>query len=109
VAGLENGADDYLVKPFAFDELLARVRALGRRANPELTSSEELRVGDLVLDLVTHRARRSDHQELELQAGGDDVPHHPRTSLENERPIACRIDVILSALLPATEPRIHAR
>jgi two-component system, OmpR family, copper resistance phosphate regulon response regulator CusR len=56
VLGLDSGADDYLVKPFAFAELSARVRALVRRANgPEPT---QRRVGDLVLDLEQRRARR---------------------------------------------------
>jgi DNA-binding response OmpR family regulator len=48
VAGLDQGADDYLTKPFVFDELLARIRALIRR---EQASAVELRVGGLVLDL----------------------------------------------------------
>jgi DNA-binding response OmpR family regulator len=56
VSGLDAGADDYLVKPFAFDELIARVRALTRRRAP--TRSTELSVGDLMLDTITHRARR---------------------------------------------------
>jgi DNA-binding response OmpR family regulator len=58
VAGLDSGADDYLVKPFAFDELLARVRALSRRFAPPGSSTDELRVGELVLDLHAHVARR---------------------------------------------------
>lgn len=53
IAGLDSGADDYLTKPFAFEELLARVRALLRR---EQASSTELRVGDLVLDLKRRTA-----------------------------------------------------
>jgi DNA-binding response OmpR family regulator len=58
VRGLDAGADDYLVKPFAFDELLARVRALGRR-RAEPLGTTQLRVGDLTLDLVRHEARRT--------------------------------------------------
>jgi len=57
VRGLDAGADDYLVKPFAFEELLARVRALGRRRT-ELMGVTQLKVGDLVLDLHRHEARR---------------------------------------------------
>jgi two-component system copper resistance phosphate regulon response regulator CusR len=50
VRGLDSGADDYLVKPFAFPELLARVRALCRRSSPE--TSPRLRIADLELDVV---------------------------------------------------------
>jgi two-component system OmpR family response regulator len=58
VAGLDNGADDYLVKPFAFAELLARLRALARRGEPERPSV--LGVGDLTLDPATHAVRRGE-------------------------------------------------
>jgi DNA-binding response OmpR family regulator len=51
VQGLELGADDYLVKPFEFDELLARIRAVLRRRNPEL--SRVIRAGDLTIDTAT--------------------------------------------------------
>ncbi|MBN2469231.1 MAG: response regulator transcription factor, partial [Anaerolineae bacterium] len=57
VAGLELGADDYMVKPFAFDELLARIRALFRRAQPS-SAPEVLRFSDLTLDTGTRRAQR---------------------------------------------------
>jgi DNA-binding response OmpR family regulator len=56
VEGLNAGADDYLPKPFALDELIARVRALGRRAGEQ--SSPILRVADLTLDTVSRVARR---------------------------------------------------
>ncbi len=56
VRGLEQGADDYLVKPFAFVELLARVRALLRRGQP---APERLQVGDLALDCIRRKVTRS--------------------------------------------------
>ncbi len=56
VAGLDRGADDYLVKPFAFPELVARIRALLRRGRTDLVL--RLKVGDLSMDLVTRRVDR---------------------------------------------------
>lgn len=65
VTGLDRGADDYLVKPFAFRELLARLRALSRRDTQH--SSAVLQIGNLSLDTVTHKARRGEKQ-IELTA-----------------------------------------
>jgi len=64
VRGLDAGADDYLPKPFAFQELLARIRALGRR-KVQARESLRLQVSDLTLDLQRRRAER-DGQTIEL-------------------------------------------
>jgi two-component system response regulator MprA len=86
VAGLDAGADDYLVKPFAFDELLARIRALLRRAGNE--QPELLSFADLTLDTSTHEVRRggrtidltlTEYQLLEL------FMRHPRQVLSRDR------------------------
>lgn len=58
VRGLDTGADDYVVKPFAMSELVARMRALLRRSRPELVD-ERLEYADLVLDRAEHRVTRS--------------------------------------------------
>jgi heavy metal response regulator len=65
VAGLDSGSDDYLTKPFAFAELLARVRALLRRS--EMDRGAEIRFADLRLDPVTHKVWRKD-REIDLTA-----------------------------------------
>jgi len=86
VAGLDAGADDYLVKPFAYDELLARVRALLRRREP--AGRELLHCADLVMDVSGHEVRRGD-RVLELTALQFDVLEqflrHPRQVLERDR------------------------
>ena len=73
VAGLNAGADDYLVKPFAFAEVLARVRAVLRRSRPDEIG--RLRVGDLEIDPATHRVTRGD-RPLELTVKEFDVLYH---------------------------------
>lgn len=65
VAGLDLGADDYLVKPFAFSELLARIRTILRR--PPVRETAVLRVADLEIDLVGHKAARGGRR-LDLTA-----------------------------------------
>ena len=65
VTGLDNGADDYLTKPFAFDELLARIRVILRRRSNE--ASNRLVLGDLIMDLATHQVTRAG-TEISLSA-----------------------------------------
>jgi DNA-binding response OmpR family regulator len=65
VEGLNSGADDYLIKPFSFDELLARIRALLRR--PEVAQSNVIKVGDLSLDTLNFNVQR-DGRAIELSA-----------------------------------------
>ena len=85
VIGLDAGADDYLVKPFAFDELLARIRALLRRAAP--TQPEVLHFADLSLDTGTRQAFRAD-RAIDLTAKEYELlelfMRHPRQVLTRE-------------------------
>jgi two-component system, OmpR family, response regulator len=87
IEGLRSGADDYLTKPFAIDELLARIHALLRRA-PYSEPPRALAVGDLVLDPATRRARRGD-REIELTAKEFVLLHYlmanPGTALSRSR------------------------
>jgi len=85
VHGLDSGADDYVVKPFALEELMARVRALLRRREPEART--ELRFSDLVLDTASREARRGD-RVIELSAKEFDLLslflRNPRRVLSRE-------------------------
>src|SRR5215510_2975929 len=84
VRGLDSGADDYLVKPFAYEELLARVRALLRRTAP----ADHLRFGDVRLEPSSREAWRAD-RPLELTATEFDLLRHflrhPRQVLSREQ------------------------
>jgi two-component system response regulator MprA len=86
VAGLDSGADDYLVKPFAFDELLARIRALLRRS--QSTEGPTFRFADLSLDTATRAVTRgSDAIDLTVQEFDllEFFLRHPRQVLSRDR------------------------
>jgi len=67
VEGLQNGADDYLVKPFAFSELLARIEILGKRNTSDNKQETQLCLADLKIDLLSHKVSRN-NQDISLLA-----------------------------------------
>lgn len=122
VWGLDCGADDYLVKPFAFAELSARLRALLRRSNEQQTA---LRVGDLEMDLVARRVRRRGvevnltQREFEVleylvRRANSTVPREmmARDIWKESAVVTNAIEVCINGLrkkveIPGTEPLIH--
>ncbi|MEO8391377.1 MAG: response regulator transcription factor [Chloroflexota bacterium] len=109
VAGLDSGADDYLVKPFAIQELTARLRALARREAPSKTA--EWVVGDLALDPATKRARRGDRL-IELTAKEysllETLMRHPNQVLTRAQIIEHVWDIDFDAESKLIEVYIHA-
>jgi two-component system, OmpR family, response regulator MprA len=86
VVGLDSGADDYLVKPFAYEELMARIRALLRRQAPR--ARKVLRYADLSMDLGTREVRRGEHSVALTPKEFDLLQHllrNPRQVLTRDR------------------------
>ncbi|MBI1257239.1 MAG: response regulator [Chloroflexi bacterium] len=109
VLGLDSGADDYLVKPFAIQELTARLRALARRDSPD--KSAQWVVGDLSLDPATKRARRG-VRTIDLTAKEyallETLMRHPNQVLTREQIIEHVWDIDYAAESKLIEVYIHA-
>jgi len=104
INGLNSGADDYLTKPFAFSELLARVKALSRR--PQKTFNSILKIADLTLDINTYEVKRDgkiinlSKKEFSLL---EYLMRHPNTILSKEKIIANIWDYEADVLLNTVE------
>jgi DNA-binding response OmpR family regulator len=90
VRGLDMGADDYLVKPFKFKELLARVKALGRRKNLTIPVHRQIRISDLVLDLDAKMVSRAG-LEIKLTSTEYRLLEY---LLINQRRVVSRVDIL---------------
>lgn len=90
VRGLDMGADDYLVKPFKFKELLARVKALGRRKNLTIPVHRQIRISDLVLDLDAKMVSRAG-KEIKLTSTEYRLLEY---LLKNQRRVVSRVDIL---------------
>ena len=109
VIGLDSGADDYLVKPFAIQELTARLRALARRDSPDKTA--QWIVGDLILDPATKRARRGERL-IDLTAKEyallETLMRHPNQVLTREQIIEHVWDIDYASRVE-TDRGLHSR
>lgn len=90
VAGLDAGADDYLVKPFKFTELIARIRALKRRHNGNFAEENKLQVADLEIDLDARIAKRSGN-EIKLTSTEYRMLEY---FMKNQRKVISRMDLL---------------
>src|SRR5579859_842430 len=110
VTGLNVGADDYLTKPFAMEELLARINALLRRQDRSFDDSLQLKIGDLTLDLVRHEALRAGHH-IELTAKEfallEYLMRHPNQALSRTQIVDAVWRYDLDALSNVVDIYIH--